>query len=95
MWCTLKSGNETKKKTCTTVISAKMTPLAWIAGEGNHISIQHSGAMLKVPGGAHRIRTYRQCPTYGTTLRVDVEFRRELLKGRLSFNPCLAPHDPL
>ena len=51
--------------------------------------------MLKVPGGAHRIRTYRQCPTYGTTLRVDVEFRRELLKGRLSFNPCLAPHDPL
>jgi hypothetical protein len=49
--------------------------------------------MPKVPDCVQRIRTYRQYPTYGTTLRVDIHFSRELMDLRLSCNLCFAPHD--
>ena len=49
--------------------------------------------MPKVPRCVQRIRTYHQYPTYGTSLRVDIHFSRELMDLRLSCSLCLAPHD--
>jgi hypothetical protein len=46
--------------------------------------------MPKVPDCVQRIRTYRQYPTYGTTLRVDIHFSRELMDLRLFCSRLIA-----